>query len=204
MEKNSKIQSHNLTQDQMQELKYAQSMGTQEMVDANKNSEYKIPAVEQHLVHAVIEAEEYDSKTGKKLSVPLKQVFYKDEFKRIEETGGFSGYTVTVIHEPVSGAAKKATAKSEASSGTEPVTLADQIKVVSKMTKAQLTDKYKSIFGVEVPEALKTNSDIVGAIVDRLEITSLLEEYRKIYGEDPDADISKEELIEAIDAKKGE
>lgn len=64
-------------------------------------STYKVPKGEEKFYHAVIEVEQYDPKTGRKLSVPRVQKFGKKIFDRVVRDALMKqGYKVTILHNP--------------------------------------------------------------------------------------------------------
>ena len=62
---------------------------------------YIVPDNEKHLYHCVIEIKEFDSETGKRLSIPRIQKFGKKGYENsIAENLKKQGYTITVLHDP--------------------------------------------------------------------------------------------------------
>lgn len=62
---------------------------------------YIVPSNEQHLYHCVIEVRNFDSETGKRLSVPRIQKFGKKSFENgILDALKKQGYTITILHDP--------------------------------------------------------------------------------------------------------
>ena len=62
---------------------------------------YIVPKGEEKSYHAVIEVEQYDQKTGKKLSKPRVQKFGKKIFETsVADSLRKQGYKVTILHDP--------------------------------------------------------------------------------------------------------
>ena len=62
---------------------------------------YIVPKGEEKDYHAVIEVEQYDSKTGKKLSKPRVQKFGRKTFENhVQASLLKQGYKVTILHNP--------------------------------------------------------------------------------------------------------
>lgn len=62
---------------------------------------YIVPDNEKHLYHCVIEIKEFDSETGKRLSIPRIQKFGKKGYENsIADNLKKQGYTITVLHDP--------------------------------------------------------------------------------------------------------
>ena len=62
---------------------------------------YVVPKGEERCYHCVIEVEQYDQKTGKKLSKPRVQKFGRKIFEAVvREALAKQGYKVTVLHDP--------------------------------------------------------------------------------------------------------
>lgn len=83
---------------------------------------YIVPRGEEKDYHAVIEVEQYDSKTGRKLSKPRLQKFGRKAFEsHVEKSLRKQGYKITILHNPTewlkaqqAKAAQKATKVAEA------------------------------------------------------------------------------------------
>jgi hypothetical protein len=98
-----KVLAHNLTAEQLQEIKYNQMHGTVEMVPANVELTHEIPAHEAHCFHVRQEMREYSRTTGDKLSSPRVQVYTQDDWKVVKESRVLEGYTVEILHNPILG-----------------------------------------------------------------------------------------------------
>lgn len=62
---------------------------------------YIVPKGEEKSYHAIIEVEQYDQKTGKKLSKPRVQKFGKKIFETsVSDSLRKQGYKVTILHDP--------------------------------------------------------------------------------------------------------
>jgi len=61
---------------------------------------YKVPAGEEKLYHVKIEVEQYDSRTGKKISFPREQKFGIKAFNMALRDLKNQGYTVEILHDP--------------------------------------------------------------------------------------------------------
>lgn len=62
---------------------------------------YIVPDNEKHLYHCVIEIKEFDSETGKRLSIPRIQKFGKKGYENsIADNLKKQGYTITVLYDP--------------------------------------------------------------------------------------------------------
>lgn len=62
---------------------------------------YKVPAGEEKAYHAVIEVEQYNPRTGKRLSVPRIQKFGRKAFEGgLYDTLKKQGYTIRILHDP--------------------------------------------------------------------------------------------------------
>ena len=70
------------------------------ITDVNPEN-YIVPSNEQHLYHCIIEVRNFDSETGKRLSIPRIQKFGKKGFEnRDADALKKQGYTVTILHDP--------------------------------------------------------------------------------------------------------
>lgn len=209
-----KIQSHNLTHQQHNDLQYAQMSGEVEMVDANKNSEYQIPVHEQHLVHAVIETKSFDSNTGVKTSVPITQVFYPAEFLQMEKENAFVGKDVEIVHKPEGLGAIKLKPEDK-SNLNEPADL--------KKNSEDVIDQIANGGGVGgpiggvatiVPPVVDTTgtgeagnaggADDKSTPLSRMNKEQLRAEYKRLWEDDAPEDAGNAELREAIQQKTGE
>lgn len=133
--------------------------GNFEKIPANKNSKYQINDFESHLVHVVLEMKQFNQTTGEKESKPFVQKFHSAEFERMISQGGFTGYSVEIIHDPKSqsGAPSKS---NEGDGGSE--------KSLNKMNVAELRAKWLKLYGEEAAPELKKDDLIVG-IEERIE-----------------------------------
>lgn len=110
---------------------------------------YRVDKAEAHIVHVQLEIPQFDSLTGARLSKPFVQKFGVKEFEAAKENGGFTGYTVNVLHSPAftpavdsadDTAHKAAQAKYEALTGEKadeeltPAQLQSTIRMVEKLT----------------------------------------------------------------------
>lgn len=82
---------------------------------------YKVPKGEERFYHAVIEVEQFDPKTGKKLSKPRVQKFGRKTWEGgVRESLRKQGYKITILHNPVEWEAKqKAAAEAKAKADAE-------------------------------------------------------------------------------------
>jgi hypothetical protein len=100
---NKRKLAHGLTEQGLSDLKNSQQNDDVKMMKSTnkKNgSSLEIPAHETHLVHAEIHTPQFNATTGVDEGTKFVQKFYPDEFKRIEQTNGFAGKKVTVLHDP--------------------------------------------------------------------------------------------------------
>lgn len=159
----NKKQSHGLTHQQMADLKHAQVNREAKKIKANKDSSVEIPEVETHLVHARIESPQFDSKTGKKQSVPKIQVFYPEEFEAAIKSGAFVDMTVDIVHLPTKTAdggkinvdLDKAQEQLKPANKEATPDAEEEHDEISKMTVKELQDHYFEITGEEAPANLK-------------------------------------------------
>jgi hypothetical protein len=103
MSKNPKERklAHGQTEESLDELRLAQIDGNVKKVDTNvSTNDYRIPEHEKHLVHAEVSIPQFNQTTGADESVKRVQTFTEREFKSTEETGGFSGMKVNILHDP--------------------------------------------------------------------------------------------------------
>lgn len=73
-------------------------MSKTEMIEANKVKAIKIPKEESHLVHADVQAKQFDPETGKPISKPFRQIFDVAEWHNVLEHP--NGLIFTVVHLP--------------------------------------------------------------------------------------------------------
>lgn len=205
MQKNKKLQSHHLTHQELKDLQYDQMNGEQEFVTGNKNSEFEIPAVEQHLIHANIELKTFNTATGTKTSVPRLQTFYPAEFKKMEDQGAFIGYSVDIIHEPEEVKRVK-DVREDKSNLSEAANL--------EQNNADVLNKIKAgeVVGGPIGGIANFATPIIPAIVgtddskkekplSQLNKAELKAKYKEVWGEDPADDSTNPELLEAIKEK---
>ena len=70
---------------------------------------YIVPKGEEKIYHCIIEAKSFDSKTGRRISVPRIQKFGRKVFETIvARTLKMQGYDVVVLHSPAEEDAKEA------------------------------------------------------------------------------------------------
>ena len=89
---------------------------------------YIVPKGEEKDYHAVIEVEQYDQKTGKKLSRPRVQKFGRKIFEQtVLASLKKQGYKITILHDPNEWLAEqKAKAEAKAKADAEAKAKADQ------------------------------------------------------------------------------
>ena len=160
-------QAHNLTPDQMTDLKIDQTSDEgQEFAPANKRKDYQIPAVEKHLIHVELENTEFNPTTGERLSVPRVQTFYPREFDQMVADGNFKGMSVDVIHDPRSlTEAKEDLMNSTVNGGVSDMTIG---KPLDEMTDQELRLKYADVYKEE-PAKKMTGEALRLAITERIE-----------------------------------
>lgn len=204
MQANKRPQSHGLSHQQIENLKQDQMAGEAQKVKANKNSEYEIPANEEHLVHVVIETKNFDTATGEKLSVPFVQSFYPLEFKRMEDQGAFSGKDVEVIHEPSDLKSVKVPEENK-SNLSEPAHVAKNGEEIRQLIQEQGAGSDV----VVIPAQEEGGEGGEGSDADPKKPSlawtkpDLQKAYEKAWGEKPASAMNKEELLEAIQEKIG-
>lgn len=70
-------------------------------IDKLTPDNYIVPKGEEKDYHAIIEVEQYDQKTGRKLSKPRIQKFGRKSFEsHIEASLRKQGYKITILHDP--------------------------------------------------------------------------------------------------------
>jgi hypothetical protein len=156
--------SHGLTPLELSEIKEQQSFDDEPLfIQANCSPDYQIRDYEKHMIHCLVERERFDSSTGKRLSVPLMQKFYVDDFvkmsnvTRTKDNNGsiknpenaFRGKKVTLIHDP----RKKTT---------------DKAQKISEMNIEDLRETYRSVYGNE-PDAEDTADTLTKLIAEKLQ-----------------------------------
>lgn len=106
-----KMQAHGKTVKEMKDLHRAQRTGKDTMIAGNggitlKGEPIMIKECDKHLVHALIEDVQFDSKTGKKKSVARLQNFAPEDFKKMQDStnptseNAFRGLSVIIVHDP--------------------------------------------------------------------------------------------------------
>ncbi len=106
MSKNDKSAAHGLTRGDFKAMHEKQST-SQELKTIAANGKdaprgYKIREDEKDLVHVELETPLFNQTTGVRLSEPHTQKYTVREFEQAKEHGGFTGYTVKVLHAPKS------------------------------------------------------------------------------------------------------
>lgn len=120
---------------------------------------YIVPKGEEHLYHAVIEVKQFDSKTGKRLSVPRIQKFGAKTF----EAGGVrtnlvkQGYDVVVLHDPKKWIAANKVAEAKANADRAAKAAEAKAKAQAEKEKAAAEAQQKAIDGA-VAKALETQA----------------------------------------------
>jgi hypothetical protein len=158
------MQAHNLTPEEMEELRFKQRDGEVEKVKANIESDYEIPAVETHMIHAELEIKNFDQSTGAKTSTPKVQTFYPKEFDDMKKTNGFKGYSVKVIHDPRV-IVEQSTDDNDGGGNAGGLSKKEQAALEKQQAKElkALRAEYKSYYKEEADEAL-TKEDLVDLI----------------------------------------
>lgn len=164
-------QSHNLSAEQMQDLKDQQNAETA-LPTVNGKGEvkgHKILAHEKHLVHAKITVPQFNPNTGEDESQSHIQKFDVKEFERMKREQAFAGRKVVILHdggEPdVEGA--EATDSLKPQIVSQPGAGLDLTKDYSKATASELKEAYKQFFpGDEAPPT--TKAELLEAIQSRV------------------------------------
>lgn len=111
---------------------------------------YKVPKGEERSYHCIIECVEYDSKTGKKISVPRIQKFGRKMFESQVYSGlKKQGYTITILHNPtewLKEQAEIAKQKTEEAAAKK----AEEEKAAAEAKKAEEEKKFKEAVAAEV------------------------------------------------------
>lgn len=92
--------AHGLTYEQYDRLHHDQVHNKVNMVSANKDPDYKIPAHETHLYHLSLEAKLFDQATARKLSEPKFHKFQKRDYERMLKMQRFEGMELIIFHDP--------------------------------------------------------------------------------------------------------
>ena len=114
---------------------------------------YKVPKGEEKCYHCVIEVKQFDSRTGKRLSVPRIQKFGKKMFERqVRDSLLRQGYDIRILHDPnewIEKAMKeqaekeKAMAEAKAKAEKEAFDKAVKEKVAEELAKQKKEPKTK-------------------------------------------------------------
>ncbi len=95
--------SYGMNQSQLEAVRRAQIQGNQEMVPAiGKDKNYQVPACEFLFIwHVSIESPLFDQNSGKRIDRgKVIKVFNEAAFKLVEDSGGFRGQKVEILHDP--------------------------------------------------------------------------------------------------------
>lgn len=145
----------------LRENQLRQMQGKFSKLPANKNAKYEINDFESHLVHVELEMKQFNSITGEKESKPFIQKFHPQEFDRMVEQKGFTGYSVEIIHDPKLNQSGESGNDSGNGAGNAE-------KPVSRMNVEELKAKWLELYGVEAPAELK-KADLIVGIEERIE-----------------------------------
>lgn len=111
---------------------------------------YKVPKGEERSYHCIIECIQYDSKTGKKISVPRIQKFGRKMFEsHVYSSLKKQGYNVIILHNPtewLKEQAEIAKQKAEESAAKK----AEEEKALAEAKKAEEEKKFKEAVAAEV------------------------------------------------------
>lgn len=214
MQQNKKLQAHRLNHQELRDLQYAQMNDEAETIKGNKNSDFDIPAVEKHLIHANIELKSFNSATGEKTSVARLQSFYPKDFERMEKEGAFKGYSVEIVHQPSDKVEPAVEDKGNLAQGA----FVDEN---SKKIAEQLANG-QSVGGpiggvlnidpnIKLPETgtsgsgdVKESKEDLEKRLKKLDKAGVQAEYKKSWSEDADSSLTVAELTEAILSKYDE
>ena len=111
---------------------------------------YKVPKGEERSYHCIIECVQYDSKTGKKISVPRIQKFGRKMFEsHVYSSLKKQGYTITILHNPTEWLKEQAEiAKQKAEEAAAKK--AEEEKALAEAKKAEEEKKFKEAVAAEV------------------------------------------------------
>lgn len=111
---------------------------------------YKVPKGEERSYHCIIECIQYDSKTGKKISVPRIQKFGRKMFEsHVYSSLKKQGYTITILHNPTEWLKEQAEiAKQKAEEAAAKK--AEEEKALAEAKKAEEEKKFKEAVAAEV------------------------------------------------------
>lgn len=152
-------------------------------------SAYDFPEHESHLVHAEIELENFDAATGAKVSKPMIQTFYPQEFERMEKEGSFAFRKVTILHAPsqTSAETKERVKTSETNElipqfRTGPLAGQPIVEVLEGKNVKQLKEIHKELYP-DVDASKLDKSDVVKDITDIVGVyhTDLKEDLKQQY-----------------------
>ena len=111
---------------------------------------YKVPKGEERSYHCIIECIQYDSKTGKKISVPRIQKFGRKMFEsHVYSSLKKQGYNVIILHNPtewIKDQAEIAKQKAEEAAAKK----AEEEKAAAEAKKAEEEKKFKEAVAAEV------------------------------------------------------
>lgn len=111
---------------------------------------YKVPKGEERSYHCIIECIQYDSKTGKKISVPRIQKFGRKMFEsHVYSSLKKQGYNVIILHNPtewLNQQAEIAKQKAEEAAAKK----AEEEKAAAEAKKAEEEKKFKEAVAAEV------------------------------------------------------
>lgn len=120
------------THQDMADIRLAQIQGEVNYITANnatsipdeyfrkEYADYQIPDYEQNNYVVALEARLFDQQTGRKISVPIVQIFDPQTFEALKAQNGFYGKTTHILHNPTFGTGKKTQPKKE--TGAENLT----------------------------------------------------------------------------------
>ena len=124
---------------------------------------YKVPKGEERSYHCIIECIQYDSKTGKKISVPRIQKFGRKMFEsHVYSSLKKQGYNVIILHNPTEWLKEQAEiAKKKAEEAAAKK--AEEEKALAEAKKAEEEKKFQEAVQAEVARQLaamqKGNND---------------------------------------------
>ena len=111
---------------------------------------YKVPKGEERSYHCIIECVQYDSKTGKKISVPRIQKFGRKMFEsHVYSSLKKQGYNVIILHNPTEWLKEQAEItkqKAEEAAAKK----AEMEKALAEAKKAEEEKKFKEAVAAEV------------------------------------------------------
>ena len=111
---------------------------------------YKVPKGEERSYHCIIECVQYDSKTGKKISVPRIQKFGRKMFEsHVYSSLKKQGYNIIILHNPTEWLKEQAEiAKQKAEEAAAKK--AEEEKALAEAKKAEEEKKFKEAVAAEV------------------------------------------------------